>query len=344
MTKVGLIGLGYWGPNLARVLQQTSRCEFVACSDVDPQRVRKITSLYPHLRGFLSPGELFESEIDAVVIATPIASHYEIAREALRRGKHVLVEKPLADSSEKAEQLVTLAKEVGRTLMTGHTFIYSPPVVKVKELLESGAVGDVHYISFSRVNLGLYRKDVDVIWDLAVHDISIVLYWVDEFPVEACSFGRSCIQQEKDDVAFLWLKFASGLIVSIEVSWLSPQKLRRTCVVGSKRMIVYDDTEPSEKIKIYDRGVIVHQPRTFGEYQLTYRMGDAVVPNLENIEPLLAEVEHFIHCIERGDQPRTDGKFGVDVVRVIEMATKSKWVPGERVGKESEGFIGSGNR
>jgi predicted dehydrogenase len=276
------------------------------------------------------------SDVDAVVIATSISTHYELACQALHSGKHVFVEKPLADGGARARELVDLAETTGRKLMTGHTFVYSPPVVKVKELIDSGALGDVHYLSFSRVNLGLYQKDVDVVWDLAVHDISILLYWVGELPIYGCSFGRSCVQKTKRDVANLWFQFQSGLVASCEVSWLSPQKLRRTCVVGSKRMVVYDDIDPSEKLKIYDKGVILHQPETFGEFQLTYRMGDMVAPCLANTEPLLTEIEHFLECIETGQTPRTDGKFGADVVAAIEMASKTSWQPGQSMLQEFE--------
>ncbi len=326
MIKVGLIGLGYWGPNLARVLNQSQEYEFAACCDVDAKSLRKMTRQYPRVKGYQNPDELLASDVDAVVVATPISTHYALARQALECGKHVLVEKPLTDQSDKADELATLADSSHLILMTGHTFLFSPAVVKVKELIDSGDIGDLFYISFSRVNLGLYRSDVDVVWDLAVHDISILLYWVNDVPKRASSFGRSCIQQQRsNDVAFLWLEFASGLVASCEVSWLSPQKMRRTCVAGSKRMIVYDDTEPSEKVKIYDRGVVVHPPQSFGEFQLTYRMGDVVAPNLSNAEPLLVEVEHFAHCIETGERPRSNARFGADVVRVIEMATHSSW-------------------
>jgi predicted dehydrogenase len=324
MTKVGLIGLGYWGPNLARVFQQSPKCELAACCDLDAKKLQKAARQYPQIRAFSQAQDLFDSDVDAVAIATSISTHYDLARRALSSGKHVFVEKPLTDNSEKALELAEMAKKLGLTLMTGHTFLYSPPVVKIRNLITSGELGNLHYISFSRVNLGLYQKDVDVIWDLAVHDVSILLYWLGEEPVQAFSFGRSCIQQSKFDVAFLSFRFRSGVIASVEVSWLSPQKMRRTCLVGSERMVVYDDTEPSEKIKIYDRGVTLHPPGTFGEFQLTYRSGDMVAPSLENTEPLLTEVEHFVHCIETGEKPRTDGQFGAAVVRAVEMAANNK--------------------
>lgn len=331
MTKIGLVGLGYWGPNLARVLNQSSRCQFTACCDLDGAKLERITRHYPNIRGFRTFEDFLEADLDAVVIATPISTHHDLASRALRRGKHVFVEKPLADSSEKARALVELARGVGRTLMTGHTFVYSPPVVRVKELIDSGDLGSLHYLSFSRVNLGLYQKDVDVVWDLAVHDVSILLFWLGEFPERASSFGRSCVQKAKRDVAYLWFQFPSGTVASCEVSWLSPHKMRRTCVVGSKRMITYDDTEASEKVKIYDRGVTLRTPETFGEFQLTYRMGDVLSPYLANTEPLLLEMEHFIECIETKRIPRTDGQFGANVVAAIEMAVKSAWEPEEIV-------------
>lgn len=329
MLKIGLVGLGYWGPNLARVLNQSSRCEFSACCDLDFSKLNKIAKQYPSVHPFQTVDDLLHSDVDAIVIATPISTHHPLASRALRAGKHVFVEKPLADSTHKSRELVELAQSVGRTLMTGHTFVYSPPVVRVKDLIDSGQIGDLHYLSFSRVNLGLYQKDVDVVWDLAVHDVSILLYWLGEFPARASSFGRSCVQSAKRDVAYLWFQFPSGAIASCEVSWLSPHKMRRTCVVGSKSMVTYDDTEPSEKIKIYDRGVTLRAPETFGEFQLTYRMGDVHSPYLGNSEPLLLEIEHFIDCIETGRTPRTDGRFGANVVAAIEMAINSSWEPDE---------------
>jgi predicted dehydrogenase len=323
MHKIGLIGAGYWGPNLARVLNQSRRCEFAACCDSSPRNLEKITRQYPAVCGFSSASEFFESDTNAVVIATPISTHFELARQALNAGKHVMVEKPLAHNSASADELADLADRKGLTLMSGHTFIYSPPVIKVKDLIDSGRLGDLYYISLSRVNLGLYQKDVDVIWDLAVHDISILLYWLQEMPVRAEAFGRACIQQEKNDVAFLWLQFASGVIASVEISWLSPQKLRRSIVAGSKRMVVYDDIDPNEKVRIYDCGVVVREPESFGEFQLTYRTGDMVVPNLSNVEPLVSEIDHFIDCIETGAVPRTSGAFGANVVRVLESSLRS---------------------
>jgi predicted dehydrogenase len=328
MIKTGLIGLGYWGPNLARVLAQAQKSEFTAVCDLDPARLERARRQYPSVRTFANVNDLLDSDVEAVLIATPIGTHHDLARRALLAGKHVFVEKPLADSSACAAELNEIAASLGRTLMAGHTFVYSPPVVKIKELIDSGSLGDVHYLSFSRVNLGLYSKDVDVVWDLAVHDVSILLYWLGEMPERACSFGRCCVQGAKRDVANLWFQFPSGRVAWCEVSWLSPQKMRRTCIVGSERMVVYDDTDPSEKVKIYDKGVSLRKPENFGEFQLSYRMGDMVAPHLSNAEPLLIEIDHFLNCIENGTAPRTGGKFGEDVVRAIEMATDVGWKAG----------------
>jgi predicted dehydrogenase len=323
--KVGIIGLGYWGPNIVRVIQQSGNCNLAGVCDLDPAKVASVMRHNKGITGYTNAADLLASDISSVLIATSISTHYDLATQALLAGKHVFVEKPLCDSAAKAEKLVDLAEARGLILMAGHTFVYSPPVVKIKELIDSGVIGRVHYVSLSRVNLGLYQKDVDVMWDLAVHDISILLYWLNEAPIAAFSFGRSCVQQAKNDVAFLWFQFSSGTIASCEVSWLSPQKLRRICVVGSERMIAYDDTEPDEKVKVYNRGVNFKIPDSFGEFQLTYRMGDMSSPHLANVEPLTVEIDHFIDCCLTGKVPRTDGKFGLEVVRALELATMRIW-------------------
>lgn len=338
MTKIALVGMGYWGPNLARVLNQSNKCEFVAACDTNEKNLEKIARQYPSIKPYADYSELLASDIDAVVIATPISTHFELAKQALLAGKHVFVEKPLAHTSALARELVRIAADCKKLLFTGHTFIYSPPVIKVKELIDRGELGDVYYISLSRVNLGLYQRDVDVVWDLAVHDISILLYWLGEAPFRGASFGRACIQEAKRDVAFLWLEFPSGIVASNEISWLSPQKMRRTYVVGSKRMVAYDDMDPAEKVKVYDRGVNFTQPQTFGEFQLSYRMGDMHAPYLGNAEPLLKEIEHFVHCLETGDQAITSGEFGAQVVEALELVDSSNLgVMATKPGLESKG-------
>jgi predicted dehydrogenase len=317
--RVGLFGAGYWGTNIGRVLNQTPGALLVACVDPMPEAHERVSRQYQQVRGYLS-GDPVWDQVDAVALATPLPSHYALAREALSRGKHVFIEKPITETSAQADELVRLAADGGLVLMSGHTFAYSPAVHKVKEQIASGALGNLHYITLSRVNLGRFQRDTDVRWDLAAHDISLLLYWLDEMPVRAASFGRCCVGHEVSDVAFVWLQFPSGVVASIEVSWLSPQKMRRACVSGSRRMLIYDDIEPSEKIKIYDRGVELQQPQNFGEFLLNYRMGDMVAPYLGTVEPLAQELEHFIACIREQKRPVTDGAFGANVVRVLEMA------------------------
>lgn len=335
MIRVGLIGTGNWGANLARVLNQSLKCEFAAMYDKDPSRLQHQSRLCRQAKVCTSFRELLDS-VDAVVVATPIASHFEVVKEAIDSGKHVFVEKPLAVTSEQCAALTKMAERRGVVLMVGHTFIYTAAVQKIKAEIDSQNTGDLHYITLQRVNLGPYLENTEVTSDLAVHDISILLYWLGEMPVRASSFGRACVHKHNQDVAFLWFEFASGLIASIEVSWLSPQKLRRTCVVGSKMTIVYDDLETNDKVKIYHRNMEFREPETFGEFQMSYRMGDLQVPYLGNTEPLQTELEHFIHCAETGSKPWTDGEFGTNVVRCLEMAVanpvmKSQPIPSGQI-------------
>ena len=241
----------------------------------------------------------------------------------MKAGKHVFVEKPITTEAGQARELLELAADNGLTLMVGHTFVFSPPVRKVKEIIESGDLGDVHFITSSRVNLGLHQRDVSVVWDLASHDLSILYYWLGEAAETVYVTGRGCVSPAIPDVAFVNLRFPSGVVADITVSWLSPVKLRRTMVVGSKKMLLYDDTESVEKVKLFDHGVDFKDPETFGEFQLSYRTGDIVAPKLESIEPLFAESTHFLECIEANCRPITDGLAGLRVVASLEAAEKS---------------------
>jgi predicted dehydrogenase len=243
--------------------------------------------------------------------------------DALRAGKHVFVEKPMAMTVADCDEMCEAAEARGLTLMVGHTFVYSPPVQTVKDVLDSGELGQVRFITMSRVNLGLHRKDSSVVWDLAPHDLSILAYWLGETPLSVQAMGRSCILHGVPDVAFLNVRYSSGIIAELEVSWLSPVKLRRTVIVGSKKMLMYDDTESVEKVKIFDQGVDYKDPETFGEFQLSYRTGDIRSPKIENTEPLYAEATHFIDCIVNGTTPITDGLSGRLVVAALEAAQDS---------------------
>ncbi|MCK5116331.1 MAG: Gfo/Idh/MocA family oxidoreductase [Candidatus Aegiribacteria sp.] len=324
MVKTGVIGLGYWGPNLLRNLYSNKRRGELVMCDSDPARLEKIRSRYPDVSFTLDCQELFnDSSLDAVVIATDVSSHYPLAKKALLAGKHVFVEKPFAASIAEAQELVDLGKSKGLVTMVGHTFMFSPPVIKTKEIIDSGELGDIHFITSSRVNLGLHQKDVSVIWDLAPHDFSMLFYWLGEEPSGVSAFGHAYVLDGIPDVAFINLAFPSGAIGNVQVAWLAPSKLRRTVIVGSRKMLVYDDTEPIEKIKVYDKGVDIIEPESFGEYQLTYRTGDIVSPKLPTGEPLAAEMEEFLSCIETGNNPKSSGEEGLAVVRALELADAS---------------------
>jgi len=322
--NLAIVGLGYWGPNLVRVLYQNQLCRNIYCFDIDGSKLKRIKSRYPTLVVANSYQELINDEaIDGVLIATPISTHYKLAREALLRGKHVFIEKPMSSSSSQAEELFRLAQEKNRVLMVGHTFLFSPPVIKIKEIIDSKELGEVYYISSSRVNLGIHQRDVSVIWDLAPHDFSIIYYWLKESPIRVSAFGRAYVQRGIPDVAFINMEFESGCIAHFQVSWLAPSKLRRTMLIGSKKMLVYDDTEILEKVKVFDKGVNYKDPESFGEYHLSYRSGDIVSPKLDTYEPLQRELSHFVSCLQSGETPDSDGRTGIEVVKMLEMAEKS---------------------
>jgi len=324
-TAVGVIGCGYWGPNLVRNLSQLPISKVKYCCDLDERRLKHMKSLYPQVTTTKRFQDLIEDEeVAAVAIATPVTTHFPIARACLEGGKHVLIEKPLAGSIAEAEQLNTIAAKRGLVLFAGHTFVYNAAVEKMKSLVEAGELGEVFYVSSIRVNLGLFQEDINVIWDLAPHDISILNYIFGREPVTVSTFARSYIRPGIEDVAFIVLQYARGVVAHIHVSWLDPCKIRRTTLVGSKKMLVYDDTSTLEKIRVYDKGVTI-QPHydTFGEFQLAYRFGDIVVPKINDVEPLKKECIHFIECIKNGTTPASDGKAGLSVVRVVERACES---------------------
>ncbi|MFA4948171.1 MAG: Gfo/Idh/MocA family oxidoreductase, partial [Candidatus Krumholzibacteriia bacterium] len=289
--------------------------------------------LYPALRTTTNFREIVtDPGIDAVVIATPVSSHYPVAREALEAGKHVFVEKPLAQSVDEGTKLVELAKRKGRVLMVGHTFVYTAAVNKIKDLIWGGEIGDVYYLATSRVNLGIFQDDINVVWDLAPHDVSIMNYVLNARPVSVSAIGQSYIRPGIEDVAFLLLRYPQSTIANIHVSWLNPNKIRSTTVVGSKQMLVYDDVSSLEKIRIYDKGVTVtpHYD-TFGEFQLSYRYGDISIPRLDDAEPLKIECQHFVDCIEKGATPRSGGTHGLEVLLALDAADRSMREHGKEV-------------
>jgi predicted dehydrogenase len=286
---------------------------------------------YPGLGQTTSISEVLEDPaVDAVVIATPVSTHYELALAALEAGKHVLVEKPLAGSSAEASELVEAAADRRLVLMPGHTFLYSPPVTMIRDMIQSGDLGQIYFISTSRVNLGIHQPDVSVIWDLGPHDFSILRYWLGELPATVGALTRACLTPTTPDVAFIHLAFESGTIAHVELAWLAPSKLRRTTIVGSKKMVVYDDTS-KEPVRIFDSGVQLDEPQSFGEYRLTYRTGDVVSPKVSVTEPLMLQLDDFCHAVRNGGSPRSSAALGVDVVRLTEAVDRSLALGGKPV-------------
>lgn len=321
---VSLVGYGYWGPNLLRNYMELPGVVVKSVCDRDADRLAKARSRYPSVTSTQDYAEvLADREVDAVLIATPISTHFDLAMAALEAGKHVFVEKPMTASAAQSRVLLATAKARGLTLMVGHTFEFSAPVIAIKELIDSGELGEIYYVASSRINLGLHQKDVSVIWDLAPHDFSILFNWLGEEPDQVTAVGRGCVNCAIPDVAFVTLHFPSGAVAEVQLSWLSPVKLRRTLVVGSKKMLVYDDTEVVEKVKLFDHGVNQTEPTSFGEFQLSYRTGDIVSPHLDAIEPLQAEAREFVESVITGRTPRTDGESGLRVVRALERADAS---------------------
>ena len=306
-----------------RVLHEQPGVEVRYICDLDADRLAHIGDRYPAVR---TTGDfdnlLADPSLDAIMIATPVYTHYDLASRAMAAGKHTFVEKPLAPSGTEADALLDTAKERDLALMCGHTFIYSPAVRAVKKMIDRGDLGDIHFISSSRVNLGLHQRDVSVVWDLAPHDFSILLYWLDQTPEWVTCVGRDSVVPGIADIAFLNLSFPSGVLANVELSWLAPSKLRRTVVVGSEKMVVYDDTS-SEPVRVFDSGVTYKDPETFGEYHLSYRTGDIVSPRLDTFEPIAAEVADFIGAVRGQVEPASSGELARNVVHMIEAAETS---------------------
>jgi predicted dehydrogenase len=327
---IAVVGVGYWGPNLARNLNELPDARLVAVCDKRRDALELIGRRYPAAKMVVDYEALLaDPEVDAVAIATPVSTHHALAAAALRAGKHVFVEKPLAASSDEVHDLIRLAGERGLVLMPGHTFVYSPPVNMIRELIAAGELGEVYFISTSRVNLGLHQPDVSVAWDLGPHDFSILRYWLDESPTHVTALSRGCIIPTIPDVAFINLEFPSGTIAHVELSWLSPSKLRRTTLVGSQKMVVYDDVS-NEPVRIFDSGVMLPNPESFGEYRLSYRTGDIVSPHVAAAEPLYIELQDFCRAVVDGVAPRSSAALGLDVVRMIEAVEESLASEGSR--------------
>jgi len=322
--NVGVIGYGYWGPNLVRNYVETPGSQVVAVSDVRPERLCEVQKRYPFIKTSTDNKDLFnDPTIDAILISTPVSSHYELAMQALQVGKHVLLEKPITQQSDQARRLIEEAARRKRVLMVDHTFIYTGAIRKIHDLITSGEIGDLYYYDSVRVNLGLFQHDVSVLWDLAVHDLSIMDYLLGEESIAVSAAGISHIPGEPENTAYLTIFLENNLIAHIHVNWLAPVKIRRTLIGGSHKMIVYDDLEPSEKVKVYDRGIYINDETSVYKMLISYRTGDVWIPGLDQTEALRTQAKHFIECVETGKAPITDGQAGLRVVKLLEAATQS---------------------
>jgi len=325
MFNIGIVGCGYWGPNLIRNFNSLTDCKVKKVCDLDESRLIHIKSLYSYPEATTDFDSLVnDPHIDAIVIATPVRFHFEMARKSLQAGKHTFIEKPMAFSVAECGKLIEIAEKKNLALMVGHTFIYSAPVRKIKEIVDSGDLGRIQYISSRRLNLGLFQKDINVAWDLAPHDISIILYVMNEKLESVNCQGKAHVNPDIEDVTNMTLSFADGGFAAIQSSWLDPNKVREMTFVGSKKMLVYDDIEPNEKIKIYDKHVEVPPYYdTFAEFQYSYHYGDMYAPYLKMTEPLKVECQHFIDCVKNATKPLSSGKEGLEVVKVLQSASQS---------------------
>lgn len=335
MVRVAVIGCGYWGPNLVRNLFKVKDCEMVAVSDLRKERLEYIRSLYPGLKVTTDAAEILKDPtVDAVVIITPVSTHFPIAREALLAGKHVLVTKPMTRTVAEAEELIELAERNNCVLMVDHTFIYSGPVRKIRQLIDAKNLGRIYYIDSARVNLGLFQQDVNVLWDLAPHDFSILSYLIDEAPVSVSTIGARPFNNghyDLESIAYVTVRFADETLAHIHVSWLSPVKIRRTIIGASHQMVVYDHLDPDNQIKVYDKKVEFLTAEEKYRLLVQYRTGDMYAPKVDQIEALEAECVHFVECIKNGYRPITDGIAGLQVVQLLEAAQRSMERQGEVV-------------
>jgi len=334
MIKIGIIGYGYWGPNIARNFNVCENAQLVSICDLDEKRLKKAKSTYPFIKEYADPYELMKSdEIDAVAVVTPVYTHYELAKCALECGKHLFVEKPFTSMVSQGKELIELADKKGLKIMVDHTFLFTGAVRKMKEILDSGELGDLFFYDSVRVNLGLFQHDINVIWDLAPHDFSIMNYLVDKKPVAVSAWGRSHIGNGLEDISYVGVHFDdNGFIAHFHVNWLTPVKIRKTLISGNKKMLVWDDLSSDEKIKVYDKGVQVkNNTDNIHDLLVSYRSGDIHVPKVDNTEALKVEADYFTECIEEDKKPFNDGDAGLDVVKILAASDESLKKQGKRV-------------
>ncbi|MFZ0806341.1 MAG: Gfo/Idh/MocA family oxidoreductase [Candidatus Sulfotelmatobacter sp.] len=327
MIRIGVVGCGYWGPNLVRNFVETQGAQVACVSDLRADRLKLVSSRYPAVQTTQNFRELMENPaIDAVAIATPVSTHYELALRALQEGKHVLVEKPLASNTDQVQRLMDVARKRNLVLMVDHTFVYTGAVRKIRELVDSGGLGEIYYYDSVRVNLGLFQHDVNVLWDLAVHDLSIMDYVLPFRPCAVSAAGLSHVPGGTENIAYLTLFFEGSQIAHIHANWLAPVKLRRTLIGASRKMIVYDDLDQAEKIKVYDKGITLNSqqnPEKLYQALVGYRTGDMLAPQIDTTEALRREADHFVACIQQSAEPETGGNAGLRVVAILEAASRS---------------------
>jgi predicted dehydrogenase len=335
MVNIGIVGSGYWGPKHIRVCHELREATPTSVCDLDDMRLEQVQMQYPSINAFTDYQEFLNDGMDAVIISTPVNTHYQLAKQALLQDKHVLVEKPITSSSQEALDLIRIAEKRGLVLMAGHTYEYHPAVDFLRDLVNSGELGEIYSIDAARLNLGLFRTDVNVLWDLAPHDISIILSILNESPIAVSARGTHHIDGRTYDIAYLEIMFSSGAMGHVHVSWLHPRKIRQTTIVGSQKMAVYDDVSETEKIHIYDKGLTVPKEMNgnskFSAWPPNYRYGDVVIPFVSNAEPLKLECSHFLNCINTGTLPRSDGWAGLKVTSILEAAGKSLANGGKRI-------------
>ena len=322
---VGVIGVGYWGPNVIRNFIANPYTTVPICSDLKPERLSFIQSLYPFIQTSRDYREVIDHpHVAAIAICTPVFTHYEMALAALKAGKHVLIEKPMAATSAQAEELMNLAEQKGLTLLVDHTFLFTGAVQKIKELVSSGEIGNLYYFDSVRINLGLFQHDINVLWDLAPHDISIMNYLIDQTPEAVVATGSDHLNNGLEDVAYLTVYYPEKLIAHIHVNWLSPVKIRQTLISGTRKMIVWDDNSPSEKVKVYDKGIeLIQTTDQIYHTLIQYRTGDMYCPKIPQTEALAVEVQHFVDCILGKTTPISGGEMGLRVVRILEASEQS---------------------
>ncbi|MCX6967716.1 MAG: Gfo/Idh/MocA family oxidoreductase [Verrucomicrobia bacterium] len=323
--SIGVVGCGYWGPNLIRNFKLLRQCHMKAMCDASQERLKHLKTLYPDVQGLTDFCEMLKDPaLDAIVVATPVKHHYPIAKASLCAGKHTFIEKPMASTSAECEELIEIAHQNGLVLMIGHTFLYSSPVRKIVEIVQNGDIGEIRYINSRRLNLGLFQKDINVAWDLAPHDISIILHILGEPPVSVNCQGNANVTSQIEDVTNMSMIFRNKRFATIQSSWLEPRKIREMTIVGTRRMILYDDVQTLEKIRIYD--VRVDRPPhydTFADFHYSYHYGDSYIPKLAQEEPLKTECQHFLDSIEGKTQPLTGGREGLEMVRILEASSQS---------------------